>query len=213
MPSISVPAAIIGSSVIGAGVSAFSSSQAAGAQQDAANQATQTQRDIYASNKAMLQPWNDAGFKAYGTLNDLLGIGGNSSTMQKTLEGLPGYQFTRDQGLKATQSGFAARGLGTSGGALKGAANYATGLANNTWGTYADRLQSSANTGVSAANALAGVGTQAGSGIASTQIAGGNAAAAGWNGVGNSVNNGLGSIGQYFTLRSVLNNPATAGGA
>ncbi len=211
MPSISVPAAIIGTSLIGAGVSAFGASQAAGAQKDAANTAAQTERDIYASNKSMLQPWNDAGFKAYGTLNDLLGVGGNSATMKSTLEGLPGYQFTRDQGLKSVQSGAAARGLGTSGAALKGAATFATGLADQTYGNQVNRLQASANTGLSAGSALAGVGTQAGQGIAGSQIAGGNASAAGWNGIGSAVNNGVGSVGQYLTLRSVLNNTASTG--
>ena len=45
----------------------------------------------------------------------------------------PGYQFTLAQGLKATQSAAAARGLGVSGSALKGAGTYATGLADKTY--------------------------------------------------------------------------------
>jgi hypothetical protein len=52
---------------------------------------------------------------------------------QQQLEATPGYQFTLDQGLKATQSAMAARGLGVSGAALKGAAAYATGLADKTY--------------------------------------------------------------------------------
>jgi hypothetical protein len=52
---------------------------------------------------------------------------------QAQLEQTPGYQFTRDQGLKMTQSAAAARGLGVSGASLKGAATYATGLANTTY--------------------------------------------------------------------------------
>lgn len=203
-----IGAAILGAGAI-AGVSGIAgSAMASGAQTSAADQAAKTQRDIYASNKGMLQPWNDAGFKAYGTLNDLLGVGGNSATMQKTLEGLPGYQFTRDQGLKATQSGYAARGLGTSGGALKGAANYATGLADQTYGNQVNRLQASANTGASAGAALAGVGTTAGAGIAGSQIAGGNAAAAGYNGIANSVGNAAGSL----PLAALLSNGSFGGG-
>jgi len=53
-----------------------------------------------------------------------------------TMEGLaqtPGYQFALDQGLKATQSSAAARGLGVSGAAMRGAADYATGLASKTY--------------------------------------------------------------------------------
>jgi hypothetical protein len=53
-----------------------------------------------------------------------------------TMEGLaqtPGYQFTLDQGLRATQSSAAARGLGMSGAAMRGAADYAGGLASKTY--------------------------------------------------------------------------------
>ncbi len=202
----------IGSAAIGAGAQIASAQLAADAQRHAADVASQTQRDFYNSNKAMLQPWSDMGFKGYGTLNDLLGIGGNSATMQSTLEGLPGYQFTRDQGLKATQSGYAARGLGSSGGALKGAANYATGLANSQYGNYASQLSGFAGQGLSAASSLAGVGQQTGAGIAAAQIGSGNASAAGWNATGNAIQGGINSYNQNATLRSILNNSATNGG-
>ncbi len=204
-----IGAAILGASAIAGVGGIVGSGMASGAQTHAADQAAQTQRDIYASNKGMLQPWNDAGFKAYGTLNDLLGVGGNTGTMQKTLEGLPGYQFTLGQGLKSVQSGAAARGLGSSGAALKGAAGYATGLANSQYGTYANQLAGSAGMGLSAANALAGVGTTAGQGIANSQIAGGNAAAAGYNGMANSLGNAAGALPLY----AMLNNGSFGGGA
>lgn len=54
------------------------------------------------------------------------------------LRSTPGYQFTLDQGLKSTQNSAAARGLGVSGAALKGAAAYATGLSDQ---TYNQRFQ------------------------------------------------------------------------
>lgn len=52
---------------------------------------------------------------------------------QQELEQTPGYQFTRNQGLQAVQNSAAARGLGVSGAALKGAATFATGLADSTY--------------------------------------------------------------------------------
>jgi len=52
---------------------------------------------------------------------------------QENLEKTPGYDFTKTQGLKAVQNSAAARGLGVSGAALKGAATFATGLANQTY--------------------------------------------------------------------------------
>lgn len=60
---------------------------------------------------------------------------------QATLEATPGYQFALSQGLKATQNSAAARGLGVSGAAMKGAAAYATGLADNTYQQQFNQLQ------------------------------------------------------------------------
>lgn len=71
-------------------------------------------------------------------LNSILGLGSGSGTpdsagMQKALENTPGYQFTLNQGLKATQNSYAAQGLGSAGAAIKGSAQFATGLADQTY--------------------------------------------------------------------------------
>lgn len=61
---------------------------------------------------------------------------GISSSWQPTMSELaatPGYQFALNQGLQATQNQFASQGLGASGAALKGSANYAEGLASTTY--------------------------------------------------------------------------------
>lgn len=207
MPSISIPAAIVGGAAITGIAGAVGSSAAAGAQQSAANTAAQTQRDIYAQNQQLLNPYVQQGLGAYGTLNQLLGVGGNSDTMQQSLQNLPGYQFTLNQGLKSVQNSAAARGLGDSGAALKGAANYATGLANSTYGNYVGQLQNSANTGMQAGSSIAGVGQATGAGIGNAQIAGGNAAAAGYNGIATSVGNAAG----YLPLYALMSQGGTGG--
>lgn len=132
--------------------------------------------------------------------------------MQDTLNNLPGYQFTLNQGLKSTQSGYAARGLADSGAALKGAANYATGLAQSNYGTYVTGLQNSATTGANAAGALAQNATQTGSNIGGNIIGAGNAAAAASNATGAAVNSGAGNIASYYTLNSLLQNNGLGGG-
>ena len=66
----------------------------------------------------------------------------NWNPTQAGLEQTPGYQFTLSQGLKSTQNAAAARGLGVSGAALKGADTFATGLANQ---TYNQQYQNAAN--------------------------------------------------------------------
>lgn len=203
-----IGAAIGAASVVGAGATIYSANKASGAQTNAANQANQTEKDFYAQNKQELDPFIQGGTSAYSTLNNLLGVGGsgNASQMQDTLNNIPGYQFTLNQGLKSTQNAAAARGLADSGAALKGAATYATGLANSQYNSYVTNLQNSANTGEGAANALAGYGTTAGGQIASNQIGVGNANAAASNAVGSAVSNGANNLSQYYTLNSLLQN-------
>ena len=67
---------------------------------------------------------------------------------QAELEETPGYQFARSQGLQSVQNSAAARGLGVSGAALKGAATFATGLADQTYQQqFAIKQQQFANQG------------------------------------------------------------------
>ena len=207
-----VAAAIVGSAVVGVAGTSIASSNAAGAQSKAAQNATNTEQAMYNQTRSDLAPYNQQGLQAYGTLNQLLGVGGsgNSSQMQDTLNNLPGYQFTLNQGLKSTQNSYAARGLADSGGALKGAANYATGLANSQYGNYVNQLQASAGLGENAAAQTGNYGTQTAAQIGSNQIGAGNASAAASNAIGNSVTNGATSLSQYYTLNSLLNNTNTA---
>jgi hypothetical protein len=138
-----LPAAIGGSALIGGITSLIGSSKAASAARDAANQAQQR----YIQTRSDLTPYNTAGQAVLPTMNALAmdRTGGGPDYIsradamlppqmtQAELEATPGYQFTLAQGLKATAGSVAARGLGVSGAALKGAAGYATGLANSTY--------------------------------------------------------------------------------
>lgn len=205
--------AIGGSAILGAATTAISSSNAAHAQESAANTASQTEQNMFNQAAGYDQPFIQGGQQAYSTLNNLLGVNGNSQSIQDTLNNLPGYQFTLGQGLKSTQNGYASRGLADSGGALKGAANYATGLAQANYGNYVTGLQNSATTGANAASSLGNQAVQTGSNIGSNIIGAGNASAAASNATGSSVNNGLNNISSYYTLNSLLNNNGLSGGA
>ncbi len=160
-----VATAIVGSAVVGGAVSAYSANKAAGAQKEAANIASQTQlqgsREAnallerqYNQTRADLSDYRYAGSKAIGDLNanpdlmlpvdipqEMLDLRKPLNITQEELEKLPGYQFARTQGLKAVQNSAASRGLGTSGAALKGAANFATGLADQNYATYFGQQQ------------------------------------------------------------------------
>jgi hypothetical protein len=156
---------------LGAGASIFGALSGANAQEKAAQQASQTQMAMFGQAQQNLSPYMNLGTSNMGnlqgaagnlsnfangpSLQNLLNFAGNTSgitnfannfappTNQAQLAQTPGYQFTLNQGLESTQNSFAAQGLGSSGAAMKGAAQYATGLADT---TYNQQLQNYLNT-------------------------------------------------------------------
>jgi len=154
-----VAAAAVGA--IGAGISASGASSAAGAQSSAANNAAAQNLAEFQLNYNTQNPFVTLGYDARNQLDSLYNSSGGITQRpweynvaedalnripqganlpsapqpmtQAQLEQTPGYQFNLSQGLKATQSAAAAKGLGVSGAALKGAATYATGLADSTY--------------------------------------------------------------------------------
>lgn len=201
-----IAAAIVTAGVVGAGAAVVGSSNAAGAEKSAANSATAEQQAQFQTTRNDLLPYNTAGQAATGALDYGLGIGPNNSGLstggdtfgslaapvsmtQANLEATPGYQFNLSQGLKAVQNGAAARGLGASGAALKGAGTYATGLADSTYqnqfnnavtnqtNTY-NRLMGLTATGENAAAQTGVLGTQTASNIGNNITGAGNATAA-----------------------------------
>lgn len=191
-----VATAIIGSAVVGGAVQAYSASKAADAQIAAANTAANTSLSMYNTTRGDLSPYRQIGNTAGDMLTSKLQDLTTPITMdQATLEKTPGYQFNLTQGLKAVQNSAAARGLGSSGAALKGAATFATGLADNTYqqqfsnantnqtNAY-NRLKGLVDTGANAAAQTGQAGTSAANTAANAQVGAGNAAAAGYNAIG-----------------------------
>jgi len=198
-----VAAAIGGSALIGAGSSIFGSNKASKAQQQAAANAIAAQERMYDTTRADLAPYRDMGKRAGTELEERLPYLTSDIDVTQLLEDpnstpAKAYNFTRTQGLKATQNAAAARGLGVSGAALKGASAFATGLAK---GTYQDlfnmentnrtnaysRLKGLIDTGKEAAAGTGTAGTAASKIAADAQIGAGNAQAAAYNAMGNSV--------------------------
>lgn len=201
-----VATAIIGSSLIGGAASIFGSQSAANAQETSANQATALQRDIFNKTQANLQPFIDMGKSGVNALTAAIpDLSAPITLDQNWLESTPGYQFTLAQGNKATQNALAARGLGSSGAALKGAATYTTGLAN---ATYLDQLNAElaqrnqrlnalatpVQIGESAGAQLGSIGQQTGAQIGSNVIGAGNAAAGADIASGNAVASGANAL-------------------
>lgn len=123
---------------------------------------------------------------------------------QATLEKTPGYQFNLSQGLKSVQNSAAARGLGNSGAALKGAAQYATGLADSTYQNQFNnavtnqtnqfnRLTNVAQSGQNAAAGLGGIGQQTASNIGGNLVGASNAQGASYMAGANAITNAANS--------------------
>ena len=194
---------------------------ASAAQAKAAYAAQYLQQAQWQQSQNEQLPFVNAGFGAMDTLRSTLGLNGgngqnllkengiNGLTFQPTqaqLEATPGYQFDLNQGLQGVANSDAAKGRGISGAALKGAAGYATGLANNTLATQQGIFQQNlgnvlnplthiADLGANEAAGLGAQGIQASGNIAQSGMAAGNAIASGIVGSANNIGSALGTAG------------------
>jgi hypothetical protein len=240
MASISAPAAILGAGALGAGTSLLGSSMSAGAASNAAG----LQQQQFQTTRGDLLPYNQAGQSVLGNLTSLATSGANGGgpnylaqaasslpgqMTEAQLQQTPGYQFQLNQGTQATQNAAAARGLGVSGAALKGAAAYATGLADSNYQNQFQNAQTqfsdlyNLNTGQQTNvqnqyNRLSGVaslgenagaqtgaqGTQAASNAGNALMSAGNATAAGISGVGNAATGAANNYLSYNALQNYL---------
>jgi hypothetical protein len=222
---------LLGTTAISGGLSLFGANKQAQATQDASKQqqmmqmlALQQQQQQYQQNRADLAPYRGFGETAGNQLIDRLPeLTQGFNPTQADLEKTPGYQFNLSQGLKATQNSAAARGLGVSGAAMKGAANYATGLADNTMKTQADIYYNNQNNAYNKLYGLTGLGANAaGATVSAGQtnqnqqsnlLTGmGSVGAAGTIGSAASMNQGLGSIGQTVSNLPIMYYYGSRGG-
>lgn len=215
-----VATAILGGGALSAASTAYAANQASSAQQSAAGQAEALQEQMFNETSRFLSPYRSLGsYAASQYQNALPGLIAPINMDEQTLQNTPGYQFQLTQGLKAVQNSAAARGLGESGAALKGASAFTTGLADSTWqqqfnAALANKqfeqqtLQGATNTGESAAAGTGTAAQAAGQGISSALGYGANAAAAGYNALGaagGSAANALQTYGLYQGLYSKAN--------
>ena len=210
-----VATAVIGAGVLGAGATIYGAQTAAGAQENAAQTAANTQLSMYNTTNANLAPFRNIGNQAATQLSGSLASLTSPITMdESTLENTPGYQFNLTQGERAVTNSSAARGLGSSGAALKGATTFATGLADSTYqnqfqnavtnqtNAY-NRLAGLVNTGETAAAGGAAPATAAAGQIGTAATNAGNAAAAASNASAGAVSNLAGNVGGYAAYKGL----------
>lgn len=199
-----MPAAIpIAAAVGGAAIKAYSADKAAGVQGRAASHASTIEQEKLNQTQNEFDPYLRTGEQANGLLSNRLNELTAPITMdQATLEKTPGYQFNLKQGLKAAQNSAAARGLGTSGAAFKGAESFASGLADSTYQNQFNnavtnqtnaykRLLELAGLGETSANNLGVFRNKVGQSQGTNTIGAGDARGAAVGAAGNAVANGL----------------------
>ena len=149
-------AALIGAGVSGAAAIGGSIIQS-NAASSAASKANAAQQAALDKQTALLSPWTGTGGSANTATSDLLGLNGPdaATTAMGNFQQSPGYQCALDQGLRATDAGAAAKGMLRSGATLKAEQTFGTGLADQDFSNYYNRLFDLSKLGESAA---AGVG-------------------------------------------------------
>lgn len=191
--SAAIPALVgAGTAIYGASANRRAADQVANATRDAANQSeAATLRALEYS-----APYREGGLQDY---NALRGAVGQSFTAS------PGYEFARQEGIRAIDQGASARGLLGSGARLRELARYGTGVANQEYGNWLSRLQSLAGVGQAASGQAASLAQQGGQQQAGYTLAGGQAQAQGTVGQANAL---LGGLNQGIGLWSLMRDDA-----
>ena len=179
----------------------------------------------YNDAKSNYAPYLSTGSSAANALSSQLPqLTSQFSPTESTLSSTPGYQFDLSQGLKSTQNSAAARGLGVSGAALKGASTYATGLADNTLQTQFNidqtnktnaynKLAGTAQLGSSAAGGVGTVGASTAQGVSNALLTGAQGQASADIASGTAFNPLLQSAGNYYTSSNFKLGSSASGGA
>jgi len=224
-----VATAVIGAGVLGAGATIFGANKAADAQTAAAGKASDTALNMYNTTRGDLDPYRQIGKTASDQLTSRIGeLTTPVSVNPQDFVNSDMYKFAQTQGERAVTNSAAARGLGTSGAALKGAAAFESGLNLQNWqqnfnnqvtnqtNAYS-RLKGLVDTGENASAQTGSAGTAAANTAASAAIGAGNAQAAAANATGGAIANTANGIGGYMAYKGLYggggsSGPITTGG-
>jgi hypothetical protein len=169
-----MPWAVAAAGVAAAGSVAGSAIQSS-ATKSAQSSANAAQAAAEERARADLAPYNTAGQHALTATQDAAGLNGQPG-YDAAMAGFhtsPGYQFSLDQGLRAVDAGAAASGLLRSGAAIKAEQTFGTGLADQDFTNYYNRLYNLSNLGENAAAKTGANAVTTGSGIAQTDASAG----------------------------------------
>ena len=197
---VAATVAAVGSSVAQGVIGSQAAGKSAKAGQRASEAAQRLAAETYATNKANLSPFIQAGTGAQGALSSMLGIGGDQKAQEEAFNrylGSTNYQFQLGQGLEALKSANAQSF--NSGATAKALMGYGQGMAGSALSGYQSMLGGMANQGMNAASNLGSIGTNYAQQGASNIMQGANAQIGGIMGQANYFNNALGNISQGLT--------------
>lgn len=210
-----VATAVIGAGALSAGATIFGASKAADAQTKAAQLAADTSLGMYNTTRGDLAPFRNIGTTAGNELTSRLSdLTAPISVNPQDFVNSDMYKFLQSQGERAVTNSSAARGLGSSGAALKGAAAFESGLntqqyqqnfnnqVTNQTNAY-NRLKSLVDTGENASAQTGTAGTAAASTAAGAQIGAGNAQAAAANATGGAISSAVNNAGGYLAYKGL----------
>jgi hypothetical protein len=169
-----VTAALIGggAAILGGAIAGRGASKAAGVQAEAADRASDVQRQMFERNVELNAPFREAGITA---LNKLTPLATNYTPFgMDQFRADPGYAFRMSEGMKGLERSAAARGGLLSGGMLKGIQRFGQDLGSQEYQNAFNRYQTERNAQLNPLQSLAGVGqtTSQQLGAAGTQMAG-----------------------------------------
>jgi hypothetical protein len=115
---------------------------------------------VYQQTSNALAPYAQQGNPAGTQINAMLGLGGQPAQTAgfDQFRNSTGYQFRRDEGMNALNSGYAGAGVLQSGAAMRGAQEYGQNFASNEYSNYMGLLDNQQRLGLSATMGQAGLG-------------------------------------------------------
>jgi hypothetical protein len=196
-----IPAAILGSSLLGS----RSASKAASVQASAADRAADLQREQFERQVELQAPFREAGVRA---LPELEAASRYTPFGMQQFQADPGYAFRMSEGMKGLERSAAARGGLLSGGTLKGIQRFGQDLGSQEYQNAFNRYQTERNARLNPLQSLAGMsqtstnqlgaaGQNYATGAGEALGAGAQARASGYMGAANAITGGLGQYMNY----------------
>lgn len=203
--------------IVGGLIGRKSAKSAASTQAQAAREATDLQKQQYRTTRADLKPWKTIGASALNELGTLVGSDGRLARpfTRDDFEADPGYEFRREEGIRAIDNSGAARGMQLSGATLKAMERYGQGVASDEYSRAWQRDAAEKDRQYNYLSGLSGAGQNAaammgqfGAGYAGRagdlMTQGANATAAGTVGASNAITGATGSLSNYLQLKNLL---------